>query len=178
MRVGETMSLHAEIVVTARDEMRGAARRIVNFAAFVRESGVVATRLRVQDLSTEGCRLFGPADLSPGAEIWLRISGLAPSRARVAWVRGAEAGCEFASPLHRATVEQLMAPGRRLVKRAFGAIGSRLRGGSLIRPEGHDLSGTLPLRRTSASDAPDRRRGGDARAARSSAPARPRAAES
>jgi hypothetical protein len=110
------------MILAPLDDARGATRRVVDFSAFVRESDAVALRLRVKDISTDGCRLWGSEDLKPQSEIWLKIAGLAPLRARVAWVTTDEAGCEFTTPLHAATVEQLLAPTRRITKGVFGAI--------------------------------------------------------
>ena len=114
--------LQAEFVLAPIDDVRGATRRVVDFAGFVRESDAVAFRVQVKDFSTDGCRLWTSEELKPQSEIWLKVAGLAPLRARVAWVAPGEAGCEFATPLHPATVEQLLAPGRRIVKGVFGAI--------------------------------------------------------
>ena len=116
------MTLPAEIIPVPNDDLRGVSRRVVNFGAFVRDSAVVALKVRVKDLSTDGCRVSGLDSLEAGSEIWLKITGLAPIRARVAWVSAGEAGCEFAAPLHAAVVEELMVPKRRITRGVFGAI--------------------------------------------------------
>ena len=113
--------LQAEFILAPIDDARGATRRLVDFAGFVRESDAVALRVQVRDISTDGCRIWAPEELKPQSEIWLKVSGLAPVRARVVWVASGEAGCEFSTPLHTSTVEQLLAPGRRIVKNVFGA---------------------------------------------------------
>jgi len=117
--------LKAEFVMAPADDARGASRRVVDFGAFVRESEAVALRVQVKDISTDGCGLWAAEGLKPKSEIWLKISGLAPIKARVVWVSGGEAGCEFSSPLHAATVEQLLEPTRRITRGVFGAIGAR-----------------------------------------------------
>ena len=112
--------LQAEFVLAPTGDARGATRRLVDFAGFVRESDAVALKVQVRDISTDGCRLWASEELTPQSEIWLKVAGLAPIRARVAWVASGEAGCEFSTPLHPSIVEQLLAPGRRIVKGAFG----------------------------------------------------------
>ena len=114
--------LQAEFVVAPVDDVRGATRRVVDFGAFVRESEGVALKVHVKDISTDGCGLWTSEELIPQSEIWLKISGLPPLKARVAWAGPGEAGCEFLNPLHEATIEELLAPGRRLQKGAFGAV--------------------------------------------------------
>lgn len=113
--------LQAEFVLAPVDDARGATRRLVDFAGFVRESDAVALKVQVKDISTDGCRLWASEELKPQSEIWLKVTGLAPIRARVAWVASGEAGCEFSTPLHPSTVEQLLVPGRRIMKNVFGA---------------------------------------------------------
>lgn len=122
------LTLPAEIVLVQPDDIRGASRRVVNFGAFVRDSAVVALKVRVKDLSTDGCRVSGLEELEGGSEIWLKITGLAPMRARVAWVSAGEAGCEFSAPLNATTLEELLVPKRRITKGVFGAIAPRLGG--------------------------------------------------
>lgn len=114
--------LQAEYVVAPVDDARGATRRVVDFGAFVRESEGVALKIQVKDISTDGCRIWSSEALIAKSEIWLKISGLPPLRARVAWVGPGEAGCEFSTPLHESTIEEILAPGRRITKGVFGAV--------------------------------------------------------
>ena len=85
----------------------------MNFAAALREEGATTTSARVIDLSEGGCRLEGDVQLATGSEIWLKLPGLEAKRARLVWARGAEAGCEFETPLYPAELETLAPPKRR-----------------------------------------------------------------
>ena len=115
------MNLAAEIILAPPDRARRKSRRLVDFGAFVRGSDAVALKVRVKNLSPEGCRIQGAGDLAEESEIWLKLTGLAPVRARVAWVSDGEAGCEFAPPLHSAVVEELLATTRSAKSAVFGA---------------------------------------------------------
>jgi hypothetical protein len=114
--------LQAEFVVAPVGDARGASRRVVDFGAFVRESDSVALKVQVKDISTSGCGLWTSAELTPQSDIWIKISGLPPVKARVAWVGPGEAGCEFSNPIHESIIEELLAPGRKIAKGTFGAI--------------------------------------------------------
>jgi hypothetical protein len=69
-----------------------------NITATVREIRRGAEPCPVRDFSPSGCRLHF-CDLSPGAEVWIRFSGIAPVRAQVAWAHSGLAGCHFYEPL-------------------------------------------------------------------------------
>ncbi|WNO52524.1 PilZ domain-containing protein [Stakelama saccharophila] len=54
---------------------------------------------KVVDLSLHGCRVQSYSELRKGALIWLTMPRFGPRIARVAWIRGLEAGCDFEEPL-------------------------------------------------------------------------------
>ncbi len=113
--------MNAELAILPSAEQRSATRRIIDFGAFIREEDAVALKVRCRDISTSGCRIEGGVGLAPDSEIWVKITGLTPLKARVVWVQGPEAGCEFAEPLHPQEIEQLLIPYRTIVKGSFGA---------------------------------------------------------
>ena len=113
--------MNAELAILPAAEQRSATRRIIDFGAFIREEDAVALKVRCRDISTSGCRIEGAPDLVPEAEIWIKISGLTPLKARVVWVGEQDAGCEFSEPLHPQVIEQLLIPYRTIVKGSFGA---------------------------------------------------------
>lgn len=65
-------------------------------------------RITVLDLSTHGARLRLIHKLQAGDSFWLRLPGLAPLSAKVAWTRDFIIGCEFAEPLHPAVFDSLV----------------------------------------------------------------------
>jgi hypothetical protein len=86
---------------------RSVPRRAVDFAAFLRATGAIASRVRVGDISSEGCRILGRLDAAAGTEIWLKLTGLNAMKVRLAWVKDDEAGGEFVMPLHPRIVADL-----------------------------------------------------------------------
>ena len=96
----------------------------MNLAAALRDEGAVSGPAKVIDISLDGCRIEAEQPMGPDAEVWLKLPGLETKRARVCWVNGKEAGCEFDTPLHPAELE-LMVPAKKLVKpkRLFTPLG-------------------------------------------------------
>jgi hypothetical protein len=113
------MSYAAQMMVMPPAENRSSIRRVVNFAATVRDNP--STGIQVLDLSGTGCRLSGDHGLEKGARIWLKITGLFALHARVEWVGNGEAGCHFDVPLHSSALDALIADTRR---RSVGALGA------------------------------------------------------
>lgn len=117
------MSFQARIVPATAQDCRSGIRRLVGCSAFVGGGDESGSIVQVRDLGTNGCRISGSVGLAEDAAVWLKIAGLAPLKARVAWIADEEAGCEFEFPLHPSTVEQIAAPTRQVRKGAFGAAG-------------------------------------------------------
>jgi len=113
--------VNAEVAILKSAEKRSVTRRIIDFGAFIREEDATAIRVRCRNISTGGCRIEGAGGLAEDAEIWIKITGLTPLKARVAWVRGEDAGCEFSEPLHPRVIEQLLIPYRTMVNGRFAA---------------------------------------------------------
>ncbi len=112
------MTFKARMTMMPPVEMRTAIRRVINLGALIRD--FPAIDVRVTDLSRKGCRLAGGHGLEPGADIWLKLSGLSVINARVEWVSDEEAGCRFEPPIHQSSVDEAVAAERRLTKGAFG----------------------------------------------------------
>ena len=105
---------------------RSAERRIVNLAARLREPGAKVATAEIRDLSIKGFSASTDIPLEPGNSVWLKLPGLEPQNSRVVWYENGKGGFEFASPLHAATLEQLVASNRKnLVRNHFGAQGRR-----------------------------------------------------
>jgi hypothetical protein len=101
------MSYSAQLAVEPDNAERSARRRLVDLSAYVRNTGANLLNGRALDLSADGCRIMGVA-LEPGTRVWLKISGLTPRAARVAWVKDEAAGCEFEVPIAEGLVEELL----------------------------------------------------------------------
>lgn len=80
----------------------------VEVAAGLRQRGASGVSVRVLDLSPEGFRASTHLELSKGSEVWLRLPGLEPLHATVAWSTGHFVGCAFERPLHPAVVAMIV----------------------------------------------------------------------
>ena len=110
-----------QLAILPTPEGRKAERRIVNLAARLREPGASVSDIEVQNLSTDGFMAQGEVDVEPGSHVWLKLEGLEPQNCRVVWIEDGKAGFEFANPLHPATVELLVAAGRKPIPKGhFG----------------------------------------------------------
>ena len=110
-----------QLAILPTPEGRKAERRVVNLAARLREPGASVADVEVQNLSTDGFMAQGELVLEPDSHVWLKIEGLEPQNCRVVWVEEGKAGFEFATPLHPAAIELLVAAGRKPIPRGhFG----------------------------------------------------------
>ena len=111
-----------QLAVLPAADGRRAERRIVNLAARLREPGAQIADIDVLNLSTDGFMAQGEGiAFEAGAAVWLKLPGLEPQNCRVVWAEDGKAGFEFATPLHPATLELLVAASRRPIPRGhFG----------------------------------------------------------
>jgi len=72
-----------------------------------RRAGDHRYRVNILDFSCEGCRLELPERVLPNEIIWISLPGLETLQARVAWVKGWNAGVEFLRPLYPAVFEMM-----------------------------------------------------------------------
>jgi len=79
----------------------------LEIAAGLRQRGASSVTVEVMDLSTDGFRVLSHLDLQPGLDVWLRLPGLEPFHAEVAWTDGLHAGCRFEKPLHPAVLQMI-----------------------------------------------------------------------
>lgn len=115
MRLGQLAKL-------ATTEGRRAERRVVNMAARLREPGASVAVAGIVNLSTDGFMAETDMPLETGAELWLKLPDLEPQSCRVVWIEDGKAGFEFAVPLHPATLDSLVAAGRKPIRRHFGPL--------------------------------------------------------
>ena len=115
-----------QLAILPEGEGRRATRRIVNLAARLSDPGASISDVEILNLSTDGFMAHGEVTLEPGACVWLKLAGLEPQNSRVVWVEDGKAGFEFATPLHPATVELVVAAGRKPIPKGhFGPQGGR-----------------------------------------------------
>jgi hypothetical protein len=62
----------------------------------------------VVDLSPSGLKIESHLTLHADTYIWLKLPGLEAWQARIAWVDGHQAGCEFIRPLHPAVFDRVV----------------------------------------------------------------------
>ena len=79
----------------------------MEIAAGLRQRGASSVTVEVMDLSTDGFRVLSHLDLQPGTDVWLRLPGLEPFHAEVAWTDGLHAGCKFEKALHPAVLQMI-----------------------------------------------------------------------
>lgn len=100
---GELSTWHNPKTVRPRNSQR----LNVDMSAALRQRGASGVSVRVLDLSTHGFRAATHLELPEGADVWLRLPGLEPYHAKVAWSEGHYVGCAFERPLHVAVVEMI-----------------------------------------------------------------------
>jgi len=101
----------AELTDSVRPQGRQSKRTDVQLSAGYRE-GSARGLVEVVDISPSGVKIESHLTLYPDSYIWLKLPGLEAWQARIAWVDGDQAGCEFARPLHPAVFEQVVAARR------------------------------------------------------------------
>lgn len=104
---GELSTWHAP----KQKRARRSERKQVDLGAALRQRGASGVSVRVLDLSPEGFRAATHLELPEGADVWLRLPGLEPYHARVAWSEGHFIGCSFDRPLHPAVVDMIVRKG-------------------------------------------------------------------
>lgn len=89
-------------------EKRRCGRPPLGIEASLRERGRSSASVRVTDLSPYGCRISGYMQVSPDAQTWIKLPGLASQAVRTIWSDGAVIGLEFDPPLHPAVAARYM----------------------------------------------------------------------
>ena len=87
---------------------RRSERIAVDMGAGLRQRGASGVSIRVLDLSPHGFRAATHLELPEGTDVWLRLPGLEPFHAHVAWSEGHFIGCSFERPLHPAVVDMIV----------------------------------------------------------------------
>ena len=87
---------------------RASERVPLEVAAGLRQRGASGVSVQVMDLSIHGFRAATHLELAEGSDVWLRLPGLEPCHAVVAWSKGNFIGCRFERPLHPAVLDMIV----------------------------------------------------------------------
>lgn len=87
---------------------RRSPRTPVELMGGMRQSFAAAVSVRILDLSLHGFRVETHLRLEKGQNLWMRLPGLEPRHAKVAWVGHQVYGCLFTEPLHQAVLEAIV----------------------------------------------------------------------
>ncbi len=87
---------------------RKAERTHVEMGAALRQRGASGVTVLILDLSTHGFRASTHLDLQIGSDVWLKLPGLEPLHAKVAWASAHFVGCAFERPLHPAVLDMVV----------------------------------------------------------------------
>lgn len=102
------LSIQVTVSDTEKTSRRSARVPVTLDAGLRPRGGYSAVSVQILDLSTHGFRIESALDLTVGVDVWLRLPGLEPCHARVAWVDGYIAGCAFERPLHPAVLDMIV----------------------------------------------------------------------
>jgi hypothetical protein len=105
--------LAGEITLTSERSEESVNSRVskriqTEIGAGLRQRGAAGVSVEVTDLSTHGFRATTHLTLAKGTDVWLRLPGLEPYHARVAWAKGSLIGCAFERPLHPAVLDMIL----------------------------------------------------------------------
>lgn len=105
-----TGELSIQVTVADSDKKARKSTRVpISLDAGLRaRGGYSAVSVQILDLSTHGFRIETLLDLAVGMDVWLRLPGLEPCHAKVAWIEGYIAGCAFERPLHPAVLDMIV----------------------------------------------------------------------
>ena len=79
----------------------------------LRRSGRLNFRVRVYDISPEGCRAEFVERPELGERVWIKFDDLHSLEAIICWVAGTKTGMSFVRPIHSAVFDLLLARVRR-----------------------------------------------------------------
>lgn len=100
--------LSAESEKLPSTESRSHERINVEGQVTMRRAGKISFRVHIYDLSPEGCKAEFVERPRLDEQLWIKFDGLEALEARVRWLAGAQAGVEFARPLHPAVFDLIV----------------------------------------------------------------------
>jgi hypothetical protein len=90
-------------------EPRRSQRLCVNGEVTMRRAAKLAFRVRLYDLSPDGCKAEFVERPEIAERLWIRFDGMEALEANVRWIAGAKVGLKFARPIYPAVFEALAA---------------------------------------------------------------------
>ena len=108
LHYGNPVEITGQLDVQAGANGRKAERTHVEMGAGLRQRGASGVTVGILDLSTHGFRASTHLDLQPGSDVWLKLPGLEPLHAKVAWTSAHFVGCAFERPLHPAVLAMMV----------------------------------------------------------------------
>ena len=81
----------------------------VNGEVTMRRAAKLAFRVRIYDLSPEGCKAEFVDRPEIAEQLWVKFDGIEALEASVRWVAGAKTGLKFARPIYPAVFDALAA---------------------------------------------------------------------
>ena len=74
----------------------------------LRRSGRLSFRVRIYDISPEGCRAEFVDRPELDERVWIRFEGMHSLEAVICWIAGSKTGMRFVQPIHSAVFEHLL----------------------------------------------------------------------
>lgn len=90
-------------------EPRRHQRLCVDGEVTMRRAGKLSFRVRIYDMSPDGCRAEFVDRPEIAEQLWIKFDGMEALEARVRWIAGSRAGLKFARPIHPAVFDLLVA---------------------------------------------------------------------
>lgn len=97
-----------KVPATAGGRPRKGGRVALDAEVLLRRSGQNHYRVRVFDVSPEGCKIEFVERPKLDEQVWVRFEGLELLPAAVCWLDGFQAGLEFDRPIHAAVFANLV----------------------------------------------------------------------
>jgi hypothetical protein len=108
----------------AQEERRSVERLALRLNATMRDGTKTRVRVRVIDMSTNGCRVECTSSVEDDSWVWLSIAGLETQFCRVVWHCQEFVGLQFERPLSQAVFDKLLADQQRLPDTAIKELRS------------------------------------------------------
>jgi hypothetical protein len=87
--------------------LRNHERVAVEAEVTLRRSGKLNFRVRVYDISPEGCRAEFVERPELYERVWIRFEGMHSLEATICWIAGSKTGMRFVQPIHSAVFQHL-----------------------------------------------------------------------
>jgi hypothetical protein len=87
---------------------RKSERAQLSIEVMLRRAGQHSYKVRMFDLSPEGCKAEFVERPKLGEHVWVKFEGLEALEAIVCWVEGFQVGLKFEMPIHQAVFDMLI----------------------------------------------------------------------